>query len=133
MKAYLFLLLATCFAASLVSCSSPGEKVASTFKGTYSGSAAHTGGETKICTITVPQEGNPVTGTFVILTGSVREEGTLEGSVLGTILTLTLKSSNGGKSYTLDGETSDNNSSITGTLSYFDGTTFRKYTGTFKR
>ena len=131
MKAYLLLLLATCFAASLVACSSPGEKVASTFKGTYSGSATHTGGEAKICTITVPQD--PVTGTFVIVTGSVREEGFLEGSVLGTVLPLTLKSSDGGKSYTLDGETSDNNSSVTGTLSCFDGTTFRKYTGTFKR
>lgn len=109
-------LILTVWAYSTIGCSN--EKVASNFGGTYKGTAVATvaTATTKNVTIAVTSSDNPVAGTYTIGSSGSEEKGKLSGSILGTILDLTLKPDGSGTTYSISGAVGDDNTTISGTM-----------------
>jgi len=63
----------------------------------------------------ISSTGNPVTGTYVLGSGANAVQGTISGSALGLINTLTLKPKTAGVTYTINGNW-DGKDAFTGTM-----------------
>ncbi|WP_080057906.1 hypothetical protein [Spirosoma aerolatum] len=106
------------------------DKPESELKGTYNGNATNkaNSSDQKPLSMTITSTDNPVAGTYN-LNGT---SGKLTGSVLGMILSMTFKPDASGTTYNFSG-TSDNNASISGTLTGVESSTTVTYTVLVKK
>ncbi|GAB2604093.1 hypothetical protein GCM10027190_59530 [Spirosoma areae] len=107
-------------------------KVFNELLGKYTGYIVNFGNNSstkKDLTLTITSQDNPVAGTYN-LAGTA---GTVSGSVLGTILNLTLKPTASGTTYTFSGNANDDNTAITGTMTGVESGTAVKYTVDLKK
>lgn len=125
------LLSVVCMALLMLACS-PEVKPVSELSGKYTGYATNSGNNSsskKELSLTITSQDNPVAGTYN-LAGAA---GTLSGSVLGTILTLTFKPTVTGTTYTFSGNANDDNTAITGTMTGVESGTTVKYSVDVKK
>lgn len=128
-----FLVICSLFSIVLLSCyNNDGvpDSPPSELKGTYNGTATNkaNSSDQKPLSMTITSTDNPIAGTYK-LNGT---SGKLTGSVLGMILSMTLKPDASGTTYNFSG-TSDNNASISGTMTGVESTSNVTYTVLVKK
>jgi hypothetical protein len=116
-------------AALTLNCKPP--KAESDSSGSYSGTATNkaNSADIKPISLTITSVGNPVSGAYKL--GST--SGQLSGSALGLILNLTFKPNGPGTTYTFDGISDNNNTTISGTMTGVESGTTVHYNVSAKK
>ncbi|GAB3942748.1 hypothetical protein GCM10028805_07810 [Spirosoma harenae] len=121
-----FLLVCSLFSIVFLSCSieEAPVKEESELKGTYNGTATNkaNSSDQKPLSVTITSSDNPVAGTYKLNNAS----GKITGSIIGTILSTTLKPDAAGTTYTFSG-TSENNTTLSGTMTGVESSTTVTY------
>jgi hypothetical protein len=117
--------------ALVVNCTKKDIKLFNELLGNYTGMVIRFDNNSikKDLTLSITSHDNPVAGTYN-LAGTA---GSVGGSVLGTILNLTLKPTTTGVTYTFSGNANDDNTAITGTMTGVESGTAVKYNVDLKK
>lgn len=94
-------------------------------KGTFKGTATNKANtaDKKALTMSITNSDNPIAGTYTLVGGTINVTGKLSGSVLGSILNLSLKPDASGTTYTFSGSANADDTVLSGTMTGVESTT----------